>query len=257
MTAEIASEAQKVADGHAQLTNSVATLAVNLGELQSTSPTSGLPPAPGIDRFDALSSQVIGLDAEIRAKKGRTSQLFQEVDSRLRELQTATATSSGLPADPMAHGNEAWSAYLGKGGGGHGPAGAPTAPETFRMHTPPPAHGGFPAYPTYVKVMQGISAARKRTRPAHVVEEREFGETEVLKAARPRRTSCARGSTRPRTSLSKLRSLLSCVLEGSPLLGVGQPAASNGLRVAAAKELPRSRAWRLSAVRSPHGAEQT
>ena len=30
----------------------------------------------------------------------------------------------------------------------------------------------------YVKVMQGISAARKRTRPAHVVEEIWEGETE-------------------------------------------------------------------------------
>ena len=59
-----------------------------MGELQSTGSASRPPPAPGLDVLEAVSSQVIGLDAEIRIEKGRTAQLFQEVDSRLAELET-------------------------------------------------------------------------------------------------------------------------------------------------------------------------
>ena len=61
------------------------------------------------------------------------------------------------------------------------------------MHMELPQYGTYGALKAfalkYVKVMQGISAARKRTRPAHVVEERleqrELweGETEESSAA--------------------------------------------------------------------------
>ena len=148
MRTELDRVAAEVAEGHDHLTNSVATLAVKMGELQGTSSASRPPPAPGLDVLEALSDQVIGLDGEIRNEKGRTAQLFQEVDSRLAELQAearrsaeaaGAVTGSAQAADPMAHGNDSWSQSLGKGG--QGPARAPTAPETFRMHTPPPTHG--------------------------------------------------------------------------------------------------------------------
>ena len=52
-----------LAAGHDQLTNSVATLAVKLDELQGTGPTSRPPPAPGLDAVEALAAQVIGLNS--------------------------------------------------------------------------------------------------------------------------------------------------------------------------------------------------
>ena len=55
------------------------------------------------------------------------------------------------------------------------------------MHMELPQYATYSSLKTfalkYVKVMQGISAARKRTRPAHVVEEREFGEAEVYEGS--------------------------------------------------------------------------
>ena len=59
--------------GHDQLTNSVATLAVALGELHGTGPASRPAPAPGLDTVKA--AQVIGLDSELRNEEGRTAQL--------------------------------------------------------------------------------------------------------------------------------------------------------------------------------------
>ena len=54
----------------------------------------GHPPAPGLDAVEALAAQVIGLDSELRNEKGRTAQLFQEVDSRLAELQAEARRSA-------------------------------------------------------------------------------------------------------------------------------------------------------------------
>jgi hypothetical protein len=55
------------------------------------------------------------------------------------------------------------------------------------MHMELPQYATYSSLKTfalkYVKVMQGISAARRRTRPARVVEEREFGEAEVYEGS--------------------------------------------------------------------------
>ena len=101
-----------LAAGHGQLTNSVATLAVALGDMQGTGPVSRPPPAPGLDAVYALAAQAIGLDGELRNEKGRTAQLFQEVDSRLAKLQAearrsadaATSTAHGGGSRPVASG---------------------------------------------------------------------------------------------------------------------------------------------------------
>ena len=108
-----------LAAGHDQLTNSVASFAVKLGELQGAGPTSGLPSAPGLNAVESLGAKVVGLDAELRGEKGRTAQFFLEVDSRLAELQAearrsaeaaaaaaATVSLAPTPFDPMAHGNK-------------------------------------------------------------------------------------------------------------------------------------------------------
>ena len=111
-----------------------------------------------------------------------------------------------------------------------------------------------------MKVMQGISAARKRTRPAHVVEERQEqrelweGETPESNAAEEAEL-CQRlmDSEDPTEQIEILAFMR---FGGSHLLGAERLVAFNELRVAEANELRTSCALRPMAGRCLHEAGQ-